>query len=292
MSDRLSTSRLRTGIGISATALLGLGITVYLLAGRADSPRQEDPQPVALVAEPSTTSTNPPPTAPAGAPTTAPAPIGAEPGRPAVPPARSSAVPPARSSAARSSAARPSPAGRAGPGTLAGAWIAAGAKGIDPNATPLPRTASGSSGPPPVRIEIPTIGVAAPVDPAGRNADGTLAVPTDFARTSYYTGRPVPGDAGPAIVVGHVDGRRGPAVFYRLRELQPGAEIRVHRADGSVVTFVVERSKQVPKNAFPTDEVYGPTPNPTLRLITCGGSFDRRSGHYRDNTIIFLRLKG
>ena len=279
MSDRPSTSRLRTGIGISVAVLLGLGITVYLLAGRASSPRQEDPQPVALIDEPSTTSTTSPPASPAGAPTTAPAPVRAEPGRPAVPPARSSA-------------ARPSAAGRGGPRTLAAAWIAAGAKGIDPNATPLPTTASGSNGPPPVRIEIPTIGVAAPVDPAGKNGDGTLAVPTDFARTSYYTGRPVPGDAGPAIVVGHVDGRRGPAVFYRLRELQPGAEVRVHRADGSVATFVVERSKQVPKNAFPTDEVYGPTPGPTLRLITCGGSFDNRTGHYRDNTIIFLRLKG
>ena len=192
----------------------------------------------------------------------------------------------------RPAAAQPPPTGRAGPVTLAAAWIAAGAKGIDPNATPLPRTAFGGNGPVPVRIEIPTIGVAAPVDPAGTNGDGTLAVPTDFARTSYYTGRPVPGDAGPAIVVGHVDGRRGPAVFYRLRELKPGAEVRIHRADGTVVTFVVERSKQVPKNAFPTDEVYGPTPGPTLRLITCGGSFDHRSGHYRDNTVVFLRLKG
>ncbi|HEX6382317.1 MAG TPA: sortase, partial [Acidimicrobiia bacterium] len=76
------------------------------------------------------------------------------------------------------------------------------------------------------------------------------------------------------------------------RELRPGNDVRIHRADGSVITFMVERSKQVPKNAFPTDEVYGPTPDPTLRLITCGGSFDRRTGHYRDNTIVFLRLKG
>ncbi|MGH9011808.1 MAG: class F sortase, partial [Acidimicrobiia bacterium] len=143
-----------------------------------------------------------------------------------------------------------------------------------------------------VRIEIPSIRVGAPVDATGLNGDGTLAVPGDFARTSYYTGRPVPGDPGPAIIIGHVDGRGGPAVFYRLRELRPGSEVLVHRADRSVVTFVVERSKQVPKNAFPTDEVYGPTPGPTLRLITCGGSFDRRTGHYRDNTVVFLRMKG
>ncbi|HEY3241189.1 MAG TPA: class F sortase [Acidimicrobiia bacterium] len=142
-----------------------------------------------------------------------------------------------------------------------------------------------------MRIEIPGIGVSAPVDPAGLNPDGTLQVPADFARTNYYTGRPVPGDPGPAVIVGHVDSRRGPAVFYRLRELPPGGEIMVHRVDGSRVVFVVERSKQVPKNAFPTEEVYGPTPDPTLRLVTCGGSFDRRSGHYRDNIVVFLRMR-
>src|SRR5919206_2479039 len=146
--------------------------------------------------------------------------------------------------------------------------------------------------PAPVRIEIRAIGVSAPVDPLGLNPDGTMQVPEDFARTGYYTGRPVPGEVGPSVVVGHVDSRRGPAVFYHLGRLQPGAEVVVHRADHSVVTFVVERSKQVPKSEFPTDEVYGPTPGPTLRLVTCGGSFDRRSGHYRDNTIVFLRMKG
>ena len=281
MRDRANTSRVPTRIGLSMVVLLTLGITVYLLAGRADSPRQETPQTVALI-DPasSTTSTTGPPAASAGTVATVPppAPTRAVVGRPAIPSARPS---PARA-----------PAGRGATRTLADAWIAAGARGIDPNATPIPAPAAGSAGLRPVRIEIPAIGVAAPVDPAGTNRDGTLEVPTDFARTSYYTGRPVPGDGGPAIIVGHVDGRRGRAVFYRLRELRPGAEVRVHRTDGSVVTFVVERSKQVPKKAFPTDEVYGPTPDPTLRLITCGGSFDHRTGHYRDNTIVFLRLKG
>ena len=280
MSDRASTSQVQTRIGISTAGLLALGVAVYLLAGGATSPRQETPQTVALIDPPSsTTSTSGPPAAPAGtAPIVPPAPPRAETRRPATPSARPS---PARA-----------PADRGAPRTLAQAWIAAGARGIDPDATPVPSVAAGSAGPRPVRIEIPAIGVAAPVDPAGKNRDGTLEVPADFARTSYYTGRPVPGDAGPAIIVGHVDGRRGPAVFYRLRDLRPGAEVRVHRADGSLVTFVVERSKQVPKKAFPTEEVYGPTPDPTLRLITCGGSFDQRSGHYRDNTIVFLRLKG
>lgn len=177
---------------------------------------------------------------------------------------------------ARTDGSSPSPAS---------AWIAAGAQGIQPDSI-------ASSGPAPTRIDIPLIGVSAAVDPMGLNSDETMEVPTDFARAGYYTGHPTPGEVGPAILVGHVDNRRGPAVFYRLRELQPGAEVTVERGDGSRVVFLVERSKQVSKDSFPTDEVYGPTPEPTLRLITCGGSFDRSTGHYRDNVIVFLRMKG
>jgi sortase (surface protein transpeptidase) len=173
---------------------------------------------------------------------------------------------------------------------VAAAWVAAGAQGVAVDATPAPAGAR-PSGPAPVRIDIPGIGVSAPVDPTELNPDGTLRVPEDFARTSWYTGRPVPGEVGPAIIVGHVDNRRGPAVFYRLRELDPGNEVIVHRADGSQVVFATERKKEVPKNDFPTEEVYGPTAEPTLRLITCGGSFDRSTRHYRDNVVVFLRMK-
>ena len=143
----------------------------------------------------------------------------------------------------------------------------------------------------PRRIDIPSIGVSAPIDPLGRNRDGTMAVPKKFHRTGYYTGRPKPGEVGPAIIVGHVNSKRGPAVFARLRDLQPGAEVVVARADGSRITFVIDRVEQHPKNAFPTEKVYGPTPDATLRLITCGGSFDRDTGHHRDNFIAFAHMR-
>jgi Sortase domain len=143
----------------------------------------------------------------------------------------------------------------------------------------------------PVRIRIEAIGASAPIDPLGLNADGTLQVPTDFNRAGYYTGRPTPGAIGPAIIVAHVDSEAGPAVFYRLRDLKPGDEVAVTRADQSEVVFVVDRLEQHPKNAFPTKDVYGPTPDATLRLITCGGSFDRSARHYRDNLIAFAHLK-
>ena len=139
----------------------------------------------------------------------------------------------------------------------------------------------------PMRIQITAIAASAPVDPLGLNRDGTLAVPSDFARAGWYTGRPPPGGTGPAIIVAHVDSKSGPAVFKRLRELKPGDEVWVTRADRSVVTFAVDRVESHPKKAFPTNAVYDPTPGATLRLITCGGSFDRKVGHYRENVIAF-----
>ena len=125
----------------------------------------------------------------------------------------------------------------------------------------------------------------------GLNPNGSLQVPKSFGRAGYYTGRPTPGEIGPAIIVAHVNSKAGPAVFYRLRQLKPGDEVRITRADRSVVVFVVDRVEQHPKNAFPTEAVYGPTPDSTLRLVTCGGTFDRSSRHYRDNVIAFAHLK-
>lgn len=161
-------------------------------------------------------------------------------------------------------------------------------------ARPVPAAPAGvapPAAPAPVAIRIDAIGASAPVDPLGLNPDGTLEVPTDYQRAGYFTGRSMPGATGPAVIAAHVDSKTGPAVFYRLRDLEPGDEVTVIRADGSEVVFLVDRLEQHPKDAFPTDAVYGPTPGPTLRLITCGGSFDRSSGHYRDNLVAFAHLK-
>jgi hypothetical protein len=159
-----------------------------------------------------------------------------------------------------------------------------------PSADVVPESAPGKQYAP-IRIQIPAIAASAPVDPLGLNGDGTLQVPADFSRAGYYTGRPPPGATGPAIIVAHVDSKSGPAVFARLRDLKPGDEVTVTRADRSGVIFVIERIESHPKNAFPTRAVYDPTPGATLRLITCGGSFDRRAGHYRDNVIAFAHYR-
>jgi sortase (surface protein transpeptidase) len=139
---------------------------------------------------------------------------------------------------------------------------------------------------PPVRVEIPSIGVSSPLVRLGLKRDRSMEVPGDFQVAGWFTGGPQPGQLGPAVIAGHVDSRAGPAVFYRLRDLRPGDQIRVVRADRRVVRFEVDALASYPKQALPTEAVYGATTAPVLRLITCAGSFDRASGSYRDNLVV------
>jgi sortase (surface protein transpeptidase) len=159
----------------------------------------------------------------------------------------------------------------------------------EPAAPEPPRAAVPARSARPVEVVLPSIGVAAPLIGLGLTADRRLEVPEDYGVAGWYTGGPKPGQPGPAVIAGHVDSKQGPAVFYRLRDLGPGDRIVVRYSDGTAVAFVVERSERHPKQAFPTARVYGPTDGPALRLITCGGEFDRGSGHYLDNLVVFAR---
>lgn len=139
---------------------------------------------------------------------------------------------------------------------------------------------------PPIAVRIPAIGVVSELDRLGLDAQGAIEVPP-WNLAGWYADGPKPGQDGPAVILGHVDSPYGAAVFARLAELAPGDEVLVDRADGTTVRFAVERLERHPKDAFPTDAVYGNDLRPGLRLITCGGSFDRSTGHYRDNVIVF-----
>lgn len=143
----------------------------------------------------------------------------------------------------------------------------------------------------PVAIDIPSIGVRTKnfVD-LSLAKDGSLQAPKDFSSVGWYTKGPSPGQLGPTILSGHVDSHNGPAIFYRLGGLRPGARVNVARKDGSTATFTVDRIQSFPKDRFPTALVYGSTNRAELRLITCGGSFDPKSGHYVDNLVAFAHL--
>ena len=163
---------------------------------------------------------------------------------------------------------------------------AAALRRLPPSPPPLPFSL-------PVSVSIPAIGVGAPIEPLGETSEGTVEVPalsTPFM-TSWFDDGPAPGQRGPAALFGHVDTAFvGPAVFYRLGDLRPGDTVSVTRADHRVAVFSVERVAMFPKDAFPTDAVYGPTRDPELRLVTCGGPFDGAAGTYLDNVVVFARL--
>lgn len=144
----------------------------------------------------------------------------------------------------------------------------------------------------PNTIRVPRIGVDASIDPMGVDEKNVLQVPDEPMRVGWWSGGAQPGQIGPAVLVGHVDMNRGPAVFFRLRELKPGDEIQIDRADGTTDRFMVERLESHPKARFPTDEVYGDTPTSTLRLVTCFGAFDRSTHSYVDNLIVFANQVG
>jgi hypothetical protein len=147
----------------------------------------------------------------------------------------------------------------------------------------------------PLLLTIPSIRVRSSLLRLGQNADGTLEVPAPphYDRAGWYRYSPTPGALGPAVIAGHVDSARGgPSVFFRLGELRKGDEVSVRRADGTVAVFAVDDVRRFPKSAFPTDLVYGNTDHAALRLITCGGPFDRSTGHYLDNVVVTASLLG
>ena len=147
--------------------------------------------------------------------------------------------------------------------------------------------------PPPVRLEIARIGVSTGLQRLGKDHHGAVEVPSgphQWDTAGWYAAGTRPGDPGSAVILGHVDSKRGPAVFYRLRELRPGDLVEVVRADGSRARFAVQRVEQYPKARFPTADVYYPTLTPMLRLVTCGGAFNHKVGHYVDNVIVFATL--
>jgi hypothetical protein len=138
----------------------------------------------------------------------------------------------------------------------------------------------------PVRLRIPAVGLDTRLERVGLAQDGTIAAPNGWHLAGWYARGPRPGQAGPAVIVGHVDSRSGPAVFFRLTDLRRGDAVYVDRADGSTARFTVTTRARVPKDRFPGDVVYAPTLEASLHLLTCGGDFDTSTGHYQDNVIV------
>jgi hypothetical protein len=140
---------------------------------------------------------------------------------------------------------------------------------------------------PPAALAIPEIGVSTRLVTLGLTAQGTVQVPSTTSLAGWYTRSPRPGAIGPAIILGHLDSYRGPGVFFRLPVLRAGDPIYIRRSDGSTVEFRVTAVQSYPKDRFPTQAVYGATPDAELRLITCGGAFDPATGHYLSDVVVY-----
>jgi hypothetical protein len=146
---------------------------------------------------------------------------------------------------------------------------------------------------PPVSVAIPAIGVQSALLRLGLNRDGTLQVPdlsTSADEAAWYKYSVTPGQLGTSVIEGHVDSLVGPAVFYRLGALHPGDHIDVRLADGITAVFRVTGVREYTKSEFPTTMIYGPTNYASLRLVTCGGTFDFSTGHYLSSVVVFASL--
>jgi Sortase domain len=145
-------------------------------------------------------------------------------------------------------------------------------------------------GPRPTRLLVGAIGVDADVIPIGLDVNRALAVPRDAQITGWWSGGSVPGESGPTVIVGHFDSKVASGVFAKLQTLRKGASITIEDSEGSKYVYEVVQMEHLHKTAFPTEKVYGPTDGSTLRLVTCGGKFNRATGHYVDNTIAYAVL--
>ncbi|OIJ88076.1 class F sortase [Streptomyces colonosanans] len=148
----------------------------------------------------------------------------------------------------------------------------------------------------PLRVDIPVIKVQAPVVARGLDPQGAIE-PPPFDQpgvVGWYAAGVKPGAAGTALFVGHVDTETGPGVFYKLSSLRPGAAVRVARDDNRVAEFTIEDVQVLPRERFDARQAYGPRQpgRAELRLITCGGVYDRASHAYSANVVVSAYLTG
>jgi LPXTG-site transpeptidase (sortase) family protein len=162
-----------------------------------------------------------------------------------------------------------------------------------PDPAPTPCTTCGEVvGAIPTRVAIPAIELDQPLIDLGIAPDGRMEVPVDFDDVGWFTGGGRPGGRGPTVIAAHVDSRVGPAAFARLAELGVGDEVSVQDVDGGTTRYAVTEVADFAKADFPTARVFGAQPADQLRLITCGGIFDRSVGHYEDNRVVFAEPVG
>ncbi|MFC1429171.1 class F sortase [Streptacidiphilus sp. N1-3] len=218
------------------------------------------------------------------------------------PEAGTAAAPPMRPAAAAghsaSDAVQPGTAAASGKGApAASASSAAAAKAAAVAAASTagrPATHAALVRSTPITVALPSIGLTAPLIGLGMDSRGQAELPpfSQPKTAGWVRDSAAPGAVGTAVLVGHVDTRTGPAVFWNLSAVKPGASVEVTRVDGSTALFTVDAVRAFDKSTFPADQLYAPAKDAQLRIVTCGGTFDRKRAEYTGNVVLFAHLSG
>lgn len=172
---------------------------------------------------------------------------------------------------------------------LIGLALIVGMNSSGPSVSDAPAPLAAST---PTRVIVPSISAESTLVPTGLQSDGSLEVPplSSPMQASWFDQSPTPGEVGPSVILGHINGNGRPGIFANLSKVVAGAQVLVDRGDGQRAVFQVSKVDTIPKSSFPTDAVYNDTPNPQLRLITCGGDYDRANHNYLANVIVYADL--
>lgn len=150
---------------------------------------------------------------------------------------------------------------------------------------------------PPVAIEVPSHGVQAVVSAHALLAGGALFVPVNAREVSWWSGGAAPGsDKGTIVLVSHINFNGVTGVFSDLGAYQKGQVISLHLADGRLLKYTVaaapvEMNKTTAATKASTlydqRDSFGPAKTGRLLLVSCGGVFDNRTGHYESNIFVY-----
>src|SRR5690606_9203729 len=156
-----------------------------------------------------------------------------------------------------------------------------------PQGAPVEAPEEAAEVPVPQMVEIPALGVSSTLVDLHLDENDELETPSldKPMQAGWYADGVKPGEVGPAVIAAHVNSRGQDGLFKNLHTLKPGEMVFVDDK-----TFIVDRVEQYPKDEFPTQEVYGNTDKPELRLITCGGDFNHSTGHYYDNIVVYATI--
>lgn len=142
----------------------------------------------------------------------------------------------------------------------------------------------------PTTLYIPAIDVETEIVPVGILENGEMGVPEDDTKVGWFEPGYQPGLRGNAVIAGHVDNKRGPAVFFYLKDLKKGDKIHVSNDNGVTLTFIVQKTESYKTEEAPIQEIFGKFPRPRLNLITCTGRFDRKLGGHEERLVVYTEL--